>query len=81
LGQQGFARAGRTDQEDVRFVDFDVRAAGAVHQALVVAGDGHGENFLGVLLTDHVLIELRDDLPGGGDFAEQRLAGSAPPAL
>ena len=49
----------------------------AVHQPLVMAVDRHREHLLGVLLANDVLVQLGDDLPRRGDFAEQRLAGSA----
>ena len=55
-------RAGRADQQDVRLVDLDVRADRAVHQPLVVVVDGHGQDLLGVVLADDVLVELGDDL-------------------
>ena len=41
----------------------------AEHQPLVVAVDGDGQDLLGVLLADDVLIELVDDLPRRGDLA------------
>jgi len=70
-----------TDQQDIRLVDLDVGADGPVHQPLVVAVDRDGQDFLGVLLADDVLVELGDDLPGREDLAEQRLAGPTPAAF
>ena len=40
----------------------------AVHQPLVMAVDGHGQDLLGALLADDVLVEVLDDLPRGGDL-------------
>ena len=54
---------------------------GAVHQPLVVAVDGHGQDLLGLLLADDVLVEVLDDLPRRGDLGEQRLAGAAAAAF
>ena len=75
--KQRLAAAGRTDQQDVRLLDFDVRAFGAEHQPLVVAVDGHGQHLLGVLLADHVLVELGDDFARRGNLGEELLAGAA----
>jgi hypothetical protein len=73
-GQQRLPRAGRTDEEDVAFLDLHTvelgrqrrrilhGLAGIEHQPLVVIVDGDRENLLGVLLTDHVLIEGPLDL-------------------
>ncbi len=76
-GQQRLAAAGRPEQQDVRFVDLDVRALGAEHQPLVVAVDGHGQHFFGVLLADHVFVQLRDDFPRRGHLSEKLLIGAA----
>ena len=72
-GQQRLAAAGRADQQDVALVDLDV-AVGvlAVDQPLVVVVDGDGEDLLGAVLADDVLVELLLDLARGGDVGEQR---------
>ncbi len=59
LGQQGFARAGGTDQQNVGFRQLHLGAALLVHlNALVVVINGDGELLLGGVLPDHVLIEI-----------------------
>ena len=60
-GQQRFARAGGAEQQDVRLVDFNVGRLGAERQPLVMAVHRDGQHFLGVLLADHVLVELLND--------------------
>ena len=81
LRQQGLAGAGGPDHEDVRLVDLDVRLLAAVHEPLVMAVDGHGQDLLGAVLADHVLVEVFDDLPRREDLGEQRLAGAAAAAF
>ena len=61
--KQRLAAAGRPDQEDVRLVDLDLRLPAAVHQPLVMVVDGDGQDLLGAVLADDVLIEVIDDLP------------------
>ena len=78
LGQQGLAGAGGADHEDVRLVDLDLARLGAVHEPLVMAMHGHGQDLLGPLLPDDVLVQVFDQFPGRGNLAEQGLAG--PPA-
>src|SRR5438067_2176180 len=76
LRQQRLARAGWAEQEDVRFLQLNVAVAllpRGLHprtlaggllrvDALVVVVDGDGEDLLGTLLTDHVVVEERLDL-------------------
>ena len=63
-GQQRLAAAGRTDQQDVRLVELDVGLDVLVqHQPLVVVVHGDGQDLLGLVLADHVLVELVHDLP------------------
>jgi len=38
-----------------------------------------GQDFLGCFLTDHVLVELSDDLTGGGNVVEELLGGTLTP--
>ena len=58
-GQERLAAAGRADQEDVALVDLDVAAAVVAEaEPLVVVVDGDGEDLLGPLLADDVLVEL-----------------------
>ncbi len=65
------------EQQDVRLIDFDVGAFGPEHQPLVMAVDGDGQNFLGVLLADHVFVEMGDDFARRGNPREQLLAAAA----
>ena len=46
LGQQGLARAGGADEEDVGLLELHVAAGLLLGQPLVVVVDGHGERFL-----------------------------------
>src|SRR6266702_3369669 len=57
LRQQRLARTGRTDQQDVRLREFDVVVLGLVVEPLVVIVDGDREHLLGVVLTDHVVVQ------------------------
>ncbi len=81
LGQQGLARTGRADHENVRLVDLDFARFGAVHEPLVMAMHGHGQDLLRPLLTDHVLVQMLDQFSRRGDLAEQGLAGPSPAAF
>ena len=81
-GQQGLPAAGRSDQQDVRLLDFDVVFDVLVqHQPLVVVVHGDGQDFLRLRLADHVLIEVVDDLPRRRDVREEFLRRSAPAPL
>src|SRR4029077_6011296 len=62
LGEEGLAGAGGTDQQDVRLLQLNVARVVAGLDALVVVVDGHGEDFLGAVLADHILIEDGLDL-------------------
>src|SRR6185437_1467126 len=67
LRQQGLARAGRADQQDVRLGELDVVVLGAVRQALVVVVDGDREDALRVVLADHVVVEDLANVLGARD--------------
>ena len=67
LRQQRFTGTGRADQQDVRLRELDVVVLGRVIEALVVVVDGDREHFLGVVLTDHVIIENLADFLRGRD--------------
>ena len=69
LCQQGLARTGRTDQQDVALGQFDVVFLAQVLEALVMVVHRHRQDALGSLLADHVLIEQ------GGDFLRRRQVG------
>ena len=64
LRQQRLAAASGADQHDVRLGQFDIRLTRMV-EALVVIMDGHREDALGVLLTDHVIVQHLADLARG----------------
>ena len=58
LGQQGFAAARGSHQQDVAFFQFHVVAQGVgIEHALVVVVHGHGKNFLGLVLPDDVFVQ------------------------
>src|SRR5258705_626408 len=61
LRQQRLARAGRTDQQDVRFRQFDVVVLGLVIEPVVVIVNGDRERLLGVALADDVIVEHLTD--------------------
>jgi hypothetical protein len=66
-GEQGLARSGWADEEDVALLELHVVAGeridgadlrgGLLEDPLVVVVDGDREDLLGAVLTDHVLIE------------------------
>ncbi len=67
LGQQRLAAAGGADQQDVALGELDVVLAAIsrpVLQPLVVVVHRHGEDLLGALLADDVLVQDRLDLLG-----------------
>ncbi len=71
LCQQGLARAGRTDQQDVALGQFDIVLLGffLVPQALVVVVDGNRQRALGRFLPNHVVVEIGLDLRRCRQFA------------
>ena len=79
--QQRLAGAGRPDQQDVGFLDFDIRALPAERQSFVVVVHGDGQRLFGSLLPHNVLIHLRDDFARCRDLVEQLFRGTAPPFL
>jgi hypothetical protein len=70
LSQQSFPGARRAYQQDVRLLQLDVSIVIAGLDALVVVVNGHRQDLLGALLTDHVLIEDRLDLGRLGKGAD-----------
>src|SRR5439155_2471415 len=77
-GQEGFAAAGRADQEDVALVHLDVAVAlVAQAEALVVVVDCHRQHLLGVVLADDVLVELVLDGAGRRDVGDDALGDVA----
>jgi hypothetical protein len=61
LGEKGLPAAGGADQEDVALLELDLVDLAAGVDALVVVVDGDGEDLLGALLSDHVLVQELDD--------------------
>src|ERR1700746_2603475 len=57
LREQRLARAGRTDQKNVRLRKLDVVVLGLVIEPLVVILDRAGAHLLGVALADHIVVE------------------------
>ncbi len=83
LGQQRFAAAGRADEQDVALLELDLIIAVVIElgvDALVVVVDRHGEDPLGAVLADDILVQLlvetlRGRNPGGaGPGRGERLA-------
>ena len=71
LGEQRLAAAGRTEQQDVRLLQFDVLIVGLHHlNALVVVVDRDRERALRLLLADDVLVEHVVDLPRLGEVLD-----------
>jgi hypothetical protein len=67
LRQQRLAGTGRPDQQNVRFRQLDIVVLGLMVEPLVVIVNGDREHFLGVILTDHVVVENLADLLGRGN--------------
>src|SRR6266705_467715 len=57
LREQSLARPGRADQQDVGLREFDVVLLGLMVKPLVVIVNGDREHLLGMVLTDHIIIE------------------------
>src|ERR1700736_5395034 len=76
LRQQRLARAGRTDQQDVRLSKFDVVVLSLVIEPLVVIVNGDREHLLRMALTDDVIVEnLADFLRGRNTVARLHQRG------
>jgi hypothetical protein len=56
--------ARRPDEEDVRLLELDIALGGGAY-ALVVVVDRDGEDLLGLVLADDVLVQVLVDEPGG----------------
>src|SRR5215213_3971139 len=56
LCKQRLARAGRTDQQDVGFLDLDIRTTTSELDSFVVLIDGDGETLLCLFLSDHIFV-------------------------
>src|SRR5467141_825278 len=70
LREQRLAGAGGADQENVGFLQLDVAVVVARLDPLVVVVDGDGEDLLGALLADDVLVEDALDLGRLGQRAD-----------
>jgi hypothetical protein len=59
LRQQSLARARRSNQRDVRFLNLNICAAAGQFNSLVMLIDRDREPFLGLVLPDYVFVEER----------------------
>ena len=81
LREVGLAAARRTEQQDVRLLELDLVAPAdrrlliLVLDAAVVVVDGDRQDLLGVVLTDHVVVEVRPHLARVGEVLEAQLGG------
>src|SRR3546814_20060770 len=57
LRQQRLAAARRAYEQDVRFRQLHLRALGAVVEPLVVIVDRHRQHALGIVLSDHIIVQ------------------------
>ena len=64
LRQQGLAGAGRPAQQDVRFRQLDVIVLRRVTESLVVVVHRDGQDALGLVLANHIIVEDRPDFLG-----------------
>ncbi len=64
LRQQRLAAPGRSEQQDVRLLEFHVADEALALDAAIVVVDGDREDLLGALLTDHVVVEDLLDVVG-----------------
>ena len=69
LRQQGFARTGGADEQDVGFGQLHRAARFRMAQAFVVVVNGNGQGFFRLLLADNVVVQVGDDFGRGGQFA------------
>ena len=61
LCEQGLARASRPDEQDVALRQLDIILLAEVLQTLVMVVDRDRQNLLGLLLTNHILVEALTD--------------------
>ena len=73
LREVGLARAGRTDEQDVRLLQLDLVGRRAGVDPLVVVVDRDRQRLLRALLTDHVLVEDVIDLFGLRDVPKPEI--------
>src|SRR5262249_4383979 len=59
-------------EQDVALVNLDVAGHVALREALVMVVDGDGQDALGTVLADHVLVEFLLDGARRGDVGERR---------
>ncbi len=72
LGQQRLAAPGGAEQQDVALLHLDIARLGGVLDALVVIINGNGQDLLGLILADHVIVQDILDL---GRPGQSRLVG------
>ena len=77
LGEVGLAAAGWAEEQDVRLLQLDIVATDAdgllVLDPPVVVVDRDGEDLLGVVLADDIVVEERADLTRVGQVVERQL--------
>src|SRR5205085_12391784 len=73
LREQRFAGTSRADQQDVRFLNFDITAPLHHLDAFVMLVDSDGEFLLGVILADDIFVEEIFDLGGLGQRGTRSL--------
>src|SRR3546814_6192333 len=61
LRKQRLAAARRADEQDVRFRQLHLRALGAVVEPLVVIVDRHRQHALGIVLSDHIIVQRSEE--------------------
>ena len=72
LGQERLPGSGRSDHQDVTLLKIDVFEPFPVQNPFIVIVDRDGEDFLGAILPDHVVIERRLDVGRLGNDERQR---------
>ena len=72
LRQQRLARAGAAEHQDVALVDLDAVAGDLLVDPLVVVVDRHRQADLGVVLADHVQVEVVADLARLGELRRRQ---------
>ncbi len=77
--QQRLSAAGRSGQQNVALLDLHLGSAFPfTGQAFVVIVNSHREHTLRRVLSDHVLVQVFNDLPWRRDFVEQRFTRTSP---
>ena len=69
-GQQGFPGTRFPNKDDIRFLDFNLVLILVLNmnQSFIMVVYGNGNEFLSIILADHILTQKCFDLPGLGEF-------------